>query len=123
VHGQTCSRKQLAPKGQLSPAQLRNVLELIHEHLASKLTLRQLATCSGYSPFQFSRLFRATTGSPPHAFVLRLRLERACRLLQENKSSPAGVALATGFYDQAHFTNVFRNAFGVTPSVFAAAVD
>jgi len=47
----------------------------------------------------------------------------ACRLLKESKSSPVGVALATGFYDQAHFTNVFRNAFGVTPSVFAAAVD
>src|SRR5712671_2736439 len=81
---------RLAPKGQLSPAQLRNVLELIHEHLASKLTLRRLATCSGYSPFQFARLFRATTGFPPHAFVLRLRLERACRLLQKSKSSPAG---------------------------------
>ena len=119
LHGQTRGRKQLAPKGQLSPAQLRNVLELIQEHLASKLTLGRMAICSGYSPFQFARLFRATTGFPPHAFVLRLRLERARRLLHERKSSGAGVALATGFYDQAHFTNVFRKAFGVTPRVFA----
>jgi AraC family transcriptional regulator len=82
-----------------------------------------MATCTGYSPFQFARLFKATTGLPPHAFVLRLRLERSRRLLLESKTSPADIALATGFYDQAHFTNVFRNAFGVTPSVFAAAAD
>jgi AraC family transcriptional regulator len=123
VHGQTRGRKQLAPKGRLCPAQARNVLELIHEHLASKLTLDRMATCTGYSPFQFARLFKATTGLPPHAFVLRLRLERSRRLLLESKTSPADIALATGFYDQAHFTNVFRNAFGVTPSVFAAAAD
>lgn len=120
-HGQARSRKQLAPKGKLRPAQLRKVLELIHCELSSRLSLQRMAASSGYSPFQFSRLFKRTTGLAPHAFVLRLRLERACRLLRENELTPADVALATGFYDQAHFTNVFRKAFGVTPKTFAAA--
>ncbi len=119
VHGQARGPKQLAPKGKLSAAQLCRVVELIHDHLASGLNLGRMATCCGYSPFQFARLFKKTTGLAPHAFILRLRLERACRLLQESNTSPANVALATGFYDQAHFTNVFRKAFGVTPSAFA----
>jgi AraC family transcriptional regulator len=28
-----------------------------------------------------------------------------------------------GFFDQAHFTNVFRRAFGMTPKAFAKAVS
>jgi AraC family transcriptional regulator len=122
VHGQTSGRKQLAPKGRLRPAQLRSVLELVHEAPASNLTLERMATCTGYSPFQFARLFKATTGLAPHAFVLRMRLERACRLLVDRNMRPADVALEVGFYDQAdqaHFTNVFRKAFGKSPGAFA----
>ena len=100
VHGQIRGRKQFAAKGKLRPAQLRAVLEIIHKDLASKLTLCQMAACSGYSLFQFARLFRATTGFAPHAFVLRLRLERACRLLHDDRTNLANVAVATGFYDQ-----------------------
>jgi len=118
AHGQSPGRKQLAPKGKLSPAQLSNVLELIHERLASRLTLNAMATLVGYSPYQFARLFKATTGVAPHSFVLRLRLQRACRLLHDGKTSQADVALATGFYDQAHFANMFRRTFGVTPGAF-----
>jgi AraC family transcriptional regulator len=120
-HGQAPGKRQLAPKGKLRPTQLRNVLELIHEHLASDLSLERMAASAGYSLFQFARLFKSTTGLAPHAFVLRLRLERARRLLL-GKTSPADVALETGFYDQAHFTTVFRKAFGVTPGTFAATV-
>jgi AraC family transcriptional regulator len=118
AHGQAPGRKQLSPRGKLSPDQLRRVMELIHEGLASNLTLARMALCTGYSPFQFARLFKATTGLAPHGFVLRLRLQRARRLLEKGGASLAGVALATGFYDQAHFTNVFRRAFGRTPGSF-----
>jgi len=118
AHGQARGRKQLAPKGRLSAAQLSNVVELIHERLAAKLTLNEMAIRAGYSPYQFARLFKATTGVAPHSFVLRLRLQRACRLLHDGKTSQADVALTTGFYDQAHFANVFRRAFGVTPGAF-----
>jgi AraC family transcriptional regulator len=118
-HGQAPGPKQLAPRGKLRPAQLRAVIEHAHEQLASRLTLGEMARVAGYSPFQFARLFKATTGSAPHQFVLRLRLERAARLLREGAIPLDQVALATGFYDQAHFTNVFRKALRVTPAVFA----
>ncbi|WP_169927357.1 helix-turn-helix transcriptional regulator [Labilithrix luteola] len=120
AHGEAPGRKQLAPKGKLRPAQLRAVLEMMHAELGTSLSLTRMAECAGYSPFQFSRLFKTTTGLPPHAFVLRLRLERARRLLREGDHTPTNVALMTGFYDQSHFTNVFRKAFGMTPKMFAS---
>ncbi|MDC0667811.1 helix-turn-helix transcriptional regulator [Nannocystis radixulma] len=120
VHGQAPRRKQLAPRGKLGPAQLRGAVELAHERLACDLTLEAMAKVAGYSPFHFARLFKATTGLAPHQFVLQLRLERAARLLRGRDPKLGDIALATGFYDQAHFTTVFRKAFGVTPAAFAA---
>jgi AraC family transcriptional regulator len=117
-YGRATGRKQLAPKGKLGALQLRAVIDFAHEHLASRMTLALLARAAGYSPFQFSRLFKATTGRAPHQFVLSLRLERARRLL-ETETDLTDVGLKTGFYDQAHFTNAFRKAYGITPSAYA----
>jgi AraC family transcriptional regulator len=80
-----------------------------------------MAAAAGYSPFQFARMFKATTGLAPHQYVLRLRVERACRLVRGGAASLAEVALAAGFYDQAHLTNVFRKTLGVTPAAWAAS--
>jgi AraC family transcriptional regulator len=118
AHGRGTAHKHLAPKGKLGALQLRSVIELAHARLATGLTLDVMARAAGYSPFQFARLFKATTGLAPHRFILSLRLERACRLLDDT-SDIADVALKTGFYDQAHFTNMFRRRFGVTPTSYA----
>lgn len=121
AHGQSGGSKRLAPKGKLGAAQLRSALDYAQEHLATDVSLESLAQAAGYSPFQFARLFKATTGLAPHQFVLRLRLERACRLIRSGHTGLAEVALAVGFYDQAHLTNVFRKALGQTPAAYALA--
>ena len=118
AQGHGTGRKHLAPKGKLGALQLRTVIELAHAQLAAGLSLEMMARAAGYSPFQFARLFKATTGLAPHRFVLSLRLERACRLLGR-ETGLADVALKTGFYDQAHFTNAFKRGLGVTPTAYA----
>ena len=121
AHGIAPAKKGLSPKGKLGSAQLRATIDLAQERLADGISLDDLAAASGYSLFQFARMFKATTGMAPHQFVLRLRLERAQRLLLRERLSLADVAVACGFYDQAHLTNAFRKAFGRTPAAFAAA--
>jgi AraC family transcriptional regulator len=121
AHGVSQAGKRLAPRGKLGSAQLRATIDLAHERLAHGISLDELAAASGYSVFQFARMFKATTGLAPHQFVLRLRLERAQRLLARERHDVAEVAVACGFYDQAHLTNAFRKAFGRTPAAFAAA--
>jgi len=119
VYGKTAGRKQLAPKGRLGAAQLRAVAEFVHEHLARGITLESMANVVHHSSFQFARLFKATTGRAPHQYVLSLRLERARRLLGRGESL-ATVARTSGFYDQAHLTNAFRKAHGVTPAAYVS---
>lgn len=120
MHGRGPSTKRLAPRGKLGAGQLRAVAELAHEQLSGDISLETMAAAAGYSPFQFARMFKATTGIAPHQYVLRLRIERACRFMRDGTMSLAEIALSVGFYDQAHLSNVFRKAMGVTPGAWAA---
>ena len=115
-------RKPPTPRGKLSGGQLRAVGEAARCGLDQQVSLERLAEASGLSPFHFARQFRATTGLAPHAWMSRLRLERACRLIRDG-SPLSETAIAGGFYDQAHMTNAFRKGLGVTPASLLAGVD
>jgi AraC-like DNA-binding protein len=102
--------------GALAPLQRRRIEDYCRARLSEKITLDQLAALCGLGRFQFLRGFKHTVGVTPHAWLLRLRLEQACALLNTGALSIAQVAHEVGFYDQSHFNRAFRHAFGVAPS-------
>jgi len=102
----------------LSPTRLRQLIDHIQEHLDGDLSIPALAAFAHTSPFHFARQFKRSTGQTPHQFVLQRRLSKAQRLLENDSLSIAEVAYATGFPSQAHFTTVFRRAFGKTPKTW-----
>lgn len=116
------AKKPLSPKGKLSAIQLRDVIEIARTQLGAELSLSQLANAAQVSEFYFSRLFKNTTGTAPHQFIQRLRLERSLLLIKTGQLPLSDVAVAVGFFDQAHFTNVFKRAFGMTPRAFAKSL-
>ena len=63
----------------------------------------------------FAAQFRVATGSRPHDFILRRRIERAQELLRDPSLALADIALCVGFQNQAHFTTVFKRFTGATP--------
>lgn len=113
-----CKTRPVAIKGGLSNAQMRDIEAYCHAHLADKITLPQLAKLCGLSRFQLLRRFNQHTGLTPLAWLIRLRLERACLLLRRPHQSIAEIASQVGFYDQSHFNRAFRSAYGVAPSKF-----
>ncbi len=64
-------------------------------------------------PVHLSRVFRRWRGRTLRDSLRGVRLREACRLLQEGLPL-AEVALATGFVDQSHLSNVFRRVTGFT---------
>jgi AraC family transcriptional regulator len=55
-------------------------------------------------------------------YLRRLRIGRAARQLAESETPLAEIALAAGFADQSHFSNVFRRQTGMSPSSFRRSV-
>ena len=107
-------------RGGLSGAARRRALELIDARLDARLTVDMLAREVGLSPAHFARAFKETIGRAPHQYLLWLRLERARRLLELPGADLSGIAQRMGFADQAHFTRLFKRAYGITPGAVAS---
>jgi AraC family transcriptional regulator len=106
----------------LTRTQLARAIEFMDANLAERLALGDIAGAVGLSPAHFIRQFKARTGMAPHQYLVRLRLERAKRLLRETDSSIAQIAFECGFSHQEHMTRFFGQLAGTTPAVFRRAV-
>jgi len=99
----------------LSRTHVARIADYVEAHLGSDLSVPRLAGLVGLSPQHFSRLFKASFGMTPHRYVVLRRVESAQRLLRTD-ATIAQIAYALGFSSQAHFTQVFRELVGSTPS-------
>ncbi|OYW23725.1 MAG: hypothetical protein B7Z55_03290 [Planctomycetales bacterium 12-60-4] len=108
----TCHIPQTVSR--LSGIELDRLYQYIELNIDSPLTVTDLASFVGKSPYHFSRLFKASTGTSPHKYVISRRVERARELLRAGRGI-VDVALATGFSSQSHLSHHIRRAFGCTP--------
>jgi AraC family transcriptional regulator len=99
----------------LPPCRVRRVTEYIEQNLDKELKLGELAALVHMSPYHFARLFKCSTGLPPHRFVVRRRIARASAFLATPEISISQIARLVGFRTASHFTTVFRRVRGVTP--------
>lgn len=108
-------RPPAAAAGQGHDRRIVRAVDYIHANLGANLSLRDVASASGLSVGALARLFPRHTGTSPHAYMLRKRIERARLLLQSTELPIAQVALETGFADQAHLCKVLKRHLGITP--------
>jgi AraC family transcriptional regulator len=101
----------------LGPQQEHRVIDLIRSELGSKLSLAMMSAEVGLSPQHFARLFKASFGTTPHAFVEAQRIDAAVAALRHDRTTPiATIAEACGFSSQSHMTELMRRRLGVTPA-------
>lgn len=96
--------------------QIARVRAFVDNNLHRTIHTRDLSAVARRSPAHFSRSFKLTFGEPPHAYVVKRRLEKACRLMITSPASLSEIALNVGFSDQAHLCRLFRQAFGQSPA-------
>jgi AraC family transcriptional regulator len=104
--------------GALANWQMVRVRAFIEANLHSSICIRDLSAVAGRSPAYFSRSFKQAFGEPPHAYLMKRRLERACHLMVTTSEALSDIALSAGFSDQAHLCRFFQRAFRQTPSVW-----
>lgn len=105
-------------KGKLPVRTLQAVVDYMQANLRHRVSLEELASIAQLSAVHFARLFRQTTGQPPHQWLLEQRLQHAEKLLVAKTLTITDIATQSGFSDQSHLTRAFRRSRGVTPSRF-----
>lgn len=107
---------------QAKKSNLLLVKQFLDEYPATDVSLAKLALISGLSPCHLLRQFQRFFGLPPHMYQIQSRIRLAKNLIQKG-SKMMDVALDSGFHDQSHFHRHFKRAMGVTPGVYAKAVN
>jgi signal transduction histidine kinase/DNA-binding response OmpR family regulator/streptogramin lyase len=97
---------------------VEDVLEAIEDHLADPdFTARRLSDAVALSRRQLTRRLKKAVGETPAAFIRQRRIQRAQELLADRQTDTvAQVAYAVGFRSPSHFSQVFQDATGCTPT-------
>ncbi|QZH74255.1 MAG: helix-turn-helix transcriptional regulator [Erythrobacter sp.] len=109
-------------KGGLAPWTKRRCLELMREKLSEDISLDDLAAEAQLSPFHFARMFKQSLGVPPRVYLTRLRMEKACDLLERTDLSITEIALDVGYSSNQVLARVFLKYMRLSPSQYRRAV-
>jgi AraC-like DNA-binding protein len=117
LHGATGTRtRRPRSRGARQRDAVEAVKLILSRSIGAPPSLAELAAAVGCSPFHLSHIFRTHTGLALRHYVRRLRALLAADRLRRGARDLTSLALDLGFYDHSHFTNVFRQEWGVPPS-------
>ena len=88
-----------------------------------KLDVNTLAAELCMSPRQFHRKLVAITGDAPSSYILKIKMQRACHLLETKPAMTIEeVAYRCGFEHAPNFYSAFKKMFGLTPMDYRRGV-
>lgn len=92
---------------------------IVEEHLPdTEFDVQMLADNLNMSRSTLVRKFRNTTGMTPSDFIKGVRMKHAAAMLANPKMTVAEVAVAVGYNDRKHFSEIFKKVFGLSPSEY-----
>lgn len=99
---------------------VRVARDFVQQNIETNMSLAMLAEIAHVHPAYLSTLFKKETGKNLTDFIVDCRIERAIELLKNPDYKIYEVAVAVGYSDAKYFSNVFKNALGVTPREWRA---
>jgi transcriptional regulator GlxA family with amidase domain len=90
----------------------------IAENFAVAAPIEEMVSWSGLAPRTFKRRFKAATNHTPIAYVQRIRVERAKRMLETADEPIEEISWAVGYEDPASFRRLFKRLTGLTPGAY-----
>ncbi len=100
------------------PARMEKIAAYLRDHHAQSLTIPDLASMAGCSISHFASLFLKHTGHPPMDYLIRTRIEQACRLLDFTGLSIKEIAVRVGYEDPYYFSRLFKHVTTRSPKSY-----
>ena len=104
------------------PRELASAVRMINsDYCDSNITNAALAATCNISEVYFRKLFAAHFGVSPKQYIIDLRIQKAKQLLSENSLSVSLISEKCGFSNLYHFSRLFKQHTGVTPTEYRRA--
>lgn len=98
---------------------LHRARQFLEEERTRVVRSSELEAVTGLTRYELARQFRLRHGTSPYRYLIMRRLDLA-RSLMARGLPLVRVALEAGFADQAHFSRMFKAAYGVAPARYGA---
>jgi signal transduction histidine kinase/ligand-binding sensor domain-containing protein/CheY-like chemotaxis protein/AraC-like DNA-binding protein len=103
---------------------MNKIIKIINDRISDPtLNVEALAACVGLSRVHVHRKLKELTHQTTKNFIRNIRLKQAASLLVRNNLSVSEVAYATGFISLSHFSNAFKDFYGVSPTEYRGKTE
>ncbi|MFF6790346.1 cupin domain-containing protein [Streptomyces filamentosus] len=99
----------------LRDPRIGSALSLMHDEPQRSWTVEGLARAVTMSRPAFARQFKELVGSSPLAYLARLRIDRAARMLRDTDELVSDIAQAVGYTSEFAFSRAFSRQHGIAP--------
>ena len=97
---------------------IEEALKFIKEHFRERLTLETVASKVFVNPKYFSHVFKKEMGVAFTEYVIGLKIEYACKLLETTNYHAYRISIECGFSDPSYFNRVFCSQMNMTPQTY-----
>lgn len=105
-------------KEQQSVRPVRVAIDYMESHYAGKLSLEEISGIVDLNPVYFSTLFKKETGVNFSAYLTKIRMEHAKKMLIESNDTIAAIGMQVGYEDQKYFSQAFKKVVGIKPAAY-----
>ncbi|MCA0366032.1 MAG: AraC family transcriptional regulator [Spirosomataceae bacterium] len=105
-------------RNEVDSDRIKKVLEHVSENFRNPIKLDDVAQLANMSESAFSRYFKKRTRKTFSNFLTDIRIEYACKLLQNDKLSISQIAFDSGFYNLSNFNRQFKSTKKITPLAY-----
>ena len=105
-------------RNEVDSDRIKKVLEHVSENFRNQIRLDDVAQLANMSESAFSRYFKKRTRKTFSNFLTDIRIEYACKLLQNDKMSISQIAFDSGFYNLSNFNRQFKSLKKITPLAY-----
>lgn len=99
-------------------AYMEQAILYMQERLEMQLMIDDLVAHTRISKQHLNHLFKQTTGFAPIDYYLRLKMQRACQLLDLTDKSVKEISLSIGLGDPYYFSRLFKKIIGTSPTEY-----
>lgn len=97
---------------------VKQSIAFMKQHLDRAVTVASFAAMANLSESHYRSLFKHQTGYSPMDYFIRLRIHKACQLLDTTNLSVKEIARLTGFDDALYFSRAFKSVIGLSPAKY-----
>ena len=98
--------------------EIQKTLEFMLQNYGKKIAVKDMAKLANMSESNYIRLFKKEAGMAPMEYLIKLRLDKAKKLLRTGSKTITEISLQCGFSSTSHFSSSFSKHLGITPSEY-----